>query len=131
METKKSKPTRITKMDKKDDYGNTSFVIDFENSDNGYFRTKNENQNSFVVGVEVEYTIEEKDGKNGKKYFTIKLPQKENNWKGNGRPQQDPKVNVIGYAMSYTKDLIVADKIAIKDIESTFDKIYDKMISKL
>ena len=60
---KKAKVTKITKMDKKDTYGNTSFIIELENGDKGFYVSKNENQTNFTVGSESEYVIEEKDGK--------------------------------------------------------------------
>ena len=74
---KKSKVIKIVKMDKKDDYGNTSFIIEFENGDKGYYRSKNEDQKKFIVEQEAEYLIEEKTGKNNSKYFKITTPQTE------------------------------------------------------
>ncbi len=133
METKKSKPNLIEKKDQKDSYGNTSFVVSFENGDRGFYTSKNEDQNKFVVGVEVEYLIEEKIGKNNVKYFKVTLPQKENNFSGGGfqKKSVDPKVQLAGYAASYTKDLIVAGKINVPDFEKYFEIIFNTMSKKI
>lgn len=127
---KKAKAVKITKMDKKDDYGNTSFVVELDNGDKGFYVSKNENQTKFVVGQETEYNIEEKQGKKGA-YYKITLPQSEKPGYGGGRPQQDPRVQMIGYAMSYAKDLVIADKVKIGDLATQFDIIYNEMISKI
>jgi hypothetical protein len=130
---KKGLVTKITKYDKKDNYGNVSFLVEFANTDKGFFSTKDENQTKFVVGKDAEYNIEEKTSGAGKQYFKITLPQSENTFKpgGSGRPPIDPKVQMIGFAMSYTKDLIVAGKVEMKGLSETFDIIYNEMIGKL
>lgn len=133
METKKSKPNRIEKKDKKDSYGNTSFVISFDNGDRGFYTSKDEDQKKFVVGVEVEYLIEEKVGSTGTRYFKITLPQSQSFSGGGGFPKKsvDPKVQLAGYAASYAKDLIVAGKIDFLKFKETFDIIYNTMAAKL
>lgn len=129
---KKGKPTKITTMAQKDSYGNTSFIIEMDNGDKGFYTSKDENQKKFVVGTETEYNIEEKQGKKGI-YYKITLPQAEGGFKsgGPGRAPVDPRIQMIGFAMSYTKDLIVADKVKMSDLGSTFEVIYNEMTSKL
>lgn len=127
---KKSKVTKVTRFDKKDSYGNSSFSIEFENSDKGFFSTKDENQTKFVVGKEAEYEITEKQSTNGSTYFKITLPQTEQP-AFKGRPQVEPRIQMISFAMSYTKDLIVAGKVELKEISTTFDIIYNEMLGKL
>lgn len=127
---KKAKVTKITKMDKKDDYGNTSFVIELDNTDKGFYVSKNENQTKFVVGQESEYNIEEKQGKKGV-YYKITIPQSDKPSFGGGRPQADPRIQMIGFAMSYTKDLVVAGKVELKNMTIQFDILYNEMISKI
>lgn len=118
-------------MDKKDSYGNTSFIIDMENGDSGFYVSKDENQKKFVVGQETEYNIEEKQGQSGKKYNKISIPQSEKPAFGGGRPQQEPRVQMISFAMAYTKDLVVAGKVDLKELGTQFDIIYNEMISKI
>jgi len=129
---KQSKVTKVTRFDKKDNYGNTSFAIEFANGDKGFYSTKSEDQTKFVVGAESEYEIESKQSKTGSTYFRITLPGEAQPFKpGGGKPPVDPKVQMIGFAMSYTKDLIVAGKIQMKDLPATFDVIYNEMIGKI
>lgn len=127
---KKARTTKITTMAQKDSYGNTSFIIELDNGDKGFYTSKDENQKKFVVGTETEYNIEEKQGKKGV-YYKITLPQTEQSFKPGGRPAVDPKTQMIGFAMSYTKDLVVAGKIGIDDMDFRFNEIYYLMISKL
>jgi hypothetical protein len=130
---KKSKPVRIEKKDQKDQYGNTSFVISFENGDRGFYTSKDEDQKKFIIGVESEYIIEEKIGKNSTKYFKVTLPQQENKFSGGGAFQKksvDPKVQLAGFAAAYTKDLIVAGKVSFSDFEPAFQMIFNTMIKK-
>lgn len=128
---KKAKVTKITKIDKKDAYGNTSFIIEFDNGDKGYYTSKNEEQTKFIVGNVADYLIEEKQGKNGT-YYKVTTPQSDKPaWSGGGKPQQDPKVQMISFAMAYTKDLIVGGKVSMNDLEKEFNRVYNIMISKL
>lgn len=130
---KKAKTIKILKMDKKDNYGNTSFIIELDNGDKGFYSSKNEDQKKFVVGQETEYLIEEKAGSKGS-YYKITLPQSEYQGGGGkqfGKPAQDPKIQMIGFAMSYTKDLVVAGKVELQDLATHFDIIYNEMTSKI
>lgn len=129
---KKALVTKVTKYDKKDSYNNVSYSIEFANGDKGFYSTKDEDQKKFVVGSDAEYVIEQKTSQKGSVYFKITLPQSEQPaFKGGGRPAVDPRIQMIGFAMSYTKDLIVADKVKMSDLGSTFEVIYNEMTSKL
>jgi hypothetical protein len=131
---KKAKVTKVTKFEKKDNYGNTSFQIELENGDKGFYTSKSEEQTKFVVGKECEYNIEEKEGKTGKKYYKITIPQSENAFTGGGgfkSKAPEPRIQMISFAMSYSKDLVVAGKIEFKELSMAFEVIYNEMISKL
>lgn len=133
MATKKAKVTKITRMEKKDNYGNTSFIIEFENGDKGFYTSKLEDQKKFIVSQESEYLIEEKQGSKGK-YFKVTTPQSEggsSQWQKGSKPQVDPKVQMISFAMSYTKDLIVGGKLQLSELEKEFNRIYTTMTAKL
>lgn len=127
----KQKVTKITKMDKADSYGNSSFVIEFQDGLRGFYTSKDPNQNKFVVGQETEFNVEERDGKNGKKYNKISLPQTQKPFNGGGRPAPEPRVQMISFAAAYTKDLIVAGKVPLAEFGITFEMIYGEMINKL
>ena len=133
METKKSIVTKVTKFDKKDQYGNFSFLIEFKNGDRGYYNSKDENQRKFVSSVEADYTIDEKVGKTGNIYYKIASPGDPQGFtpKGVGRPAIDPRVQMISFSMSYCKDLIVAGKVPISELEKEFNKIYNLMAGKI
>jgi hypothetical protein len=132
METKKSAVTKVTRFDKKDNYGNSSFLIEFKNGDRGYYNSKDENQKKFVAGVETDYTIDEKVGKSGALYWKIGVPG-EQSFKpgGGGKPQVEPRIQMISFAAAYTKDLVVGGKVDMKDFFRVFSDIYNVMISKI
>lgn len=128
---KKAKTTKITTMAQKDSYGNTSFIIELDNGDKGFYTSKDEQQKKFVVGQETEYNIEEKQGKKGP-YYKITIPMDETKkFSGGGKPQVEPRIQMISFAMSYTKDLVVAGKVPLDGISKEFSNIYQLMISKL
>jgi len=128
----KQKVTKVTKMDKLDSYGNTSFVVEFADGLKGFYTSKDADQKKFIVGQEVEFLVEEKEGKNGKKYNKISLPQMQGKpFSGGGKPQIEPRVQMISFAAAYTKDLVVAGKVPLAEFGVTFEMIYGEMTSKL
>lgn len=127
----KAKVTKITKMDRLDGYGNTSFVIEFQDGLKGFYTSKDANQTKFIVGQEAEFIIEEKDGKNGKKYNKITIPQAQRPNSFTGKSAPEPRVQMISFAAAYTKDLIVAGKIPLSEFGVTFEMIYGEMTSKI
>lgn len=130
---KKAKVTKVTKFDKVDNYGNTSYSVEFENGDKGFFTTKSPDQKQFIIGNVADYDITEHTKKdNSGTYNKIKVPGEAQSFKpGAGKFQQDPKIQFISFAASYTKDIICAGKATPESFDFTFDKIYNKMISKL
>lgn len=126
----KAKVTKVTKMDKQDSYGNTSFVVEFADGQKGFYTSKDPDQRKFIVGQETEFLIEERDGKNGKKYNKISLPQMQKPFTS-GKPAPEPRIQMISFAAAYTKDLVVAGKVPLSDFGVTFEMIYGEMISKL
>lgn len=127
----KLKTTKITKLDKLDNYGNTTFVIEFADGTKGFYTSKNPDQTKFVVGQETDCNIEQKQGSKGP-YNKITLPQSEFKPGGGGRPAPvEPKVQFIGFAMRYTVDLIIAGKAEKKELPELFEIVYGEMIAKL
>lgn len=119
-------------MDRLDSYGNTSFVIEFSDGVKGFYTSKDPEQKKFVVGQETEYNIEEKQGKEGKKYNKITLPQMAGKPPfGGGKPAPEPRVQMISFAAAYTKDLIVAGKVPLSEFGVTFEMIYGEMTNKI
>ncbi len=130
---KKARVTKVTKFDKVDNYGNTSFAIEFENGDKGYYSTKSPDKIPFIAGNVADYlleTLQKKDGSGT--YNKIKIPGEQPQGGGFQRKQQqDPKIQFISFAASYTKDLVVAGKFGMQDFEKEFNRIYNIMSSKL
>lgn len=124
----KSKVTKIVKMDKKDTYGNTSFIIELESGDHGYYTSKSEDQKKFVVGNVANYDIEEKQGAKGK-YYKITVPQSDGAiFSKGGKAPVDPRAQFIGFSAAYSKDLVVAGKVSIDNMNAFADAIFKNMI---
>ena len=99
--------------------------IKLDNGDHGQIGTKERLPDKIAVGQELTYTIEE--GQYGSR---IKAVQQSGGGGYKGK-QIDPKQQMISFSMSYTKDLVVAGKVDLKDMSKYFDLIYHAMISKL
>lgn len=120
---KKAKITRTTFKQKWEGGGNTVFYHDIEldNGDKGSIGAKEQMPAKLNPGQELTYTIE------GNK---IKAVNSAPPFAG-GKKGPDPKVQVVAFAMSYTKDLIVGGKLDIKDLESGFNRIHALMTAKI
>lgn len=120
---KKAKITRtVFKNEWKGPNGSVFYHdIELDNGDKGSIGAKEQMPAKLNPGQELTYTID-----NGK----IKAVAPANNF-GGGKKGPDPKTQMIAFAMSYTKDLVVADKIKIDQLPAIFDKIHGLMISKL
>lgn len=128
METRKAKPTKITKLDKLDNFGNTSFIIEFDDGIKGFYTSKNPEQMKFIIGNVADYILETKEGSKGP-YNKITVPQTAQVFvKGAGRPAVDPRTTYIGFSASYAKDLVVAGKIELGNMNAVADTIFKNMI---
>ena len=126
----KAKPIKITKLDKLDNFGNTTFVIEFDEGTKGFYTSKNPDQNKFVVGNVADFEVEQRQGSKGP-YNKINVPQAAFMKGGGGKPPVEPRIQMISFAAAYTKDLIVGGKVGMQDFEKEFNKIYNVMISKI
>jgi hypothetical protein len=126
----KLKTTKITKLDRLDNYGNTTFIIEFADGQKGFYTSKNPDQTKFVIGQETDCNIEQKEGSKGP-YNKITMPPSDGFKPGGGRPMPEPRVQMISFAAAYTKDLIVGGKVSMNDLEKEFNRLYNLMISKL
>lgn len=133
MEIKNAQVTRLVKSATADNYGKWSFHLEFSNGDKGYYNTKNGDQLYFVHGAPADYLIEAKTSKTGSTYYVITHPEEKAASVASvgGFKKPDPKVQIVGFAMAYTKDLIVSGKLELKDLESGFNRIHSIMASKL
>ena len=130
METKKSKVTEKkvafttevvdsetgipTQVAAKDNYGNISFNVSFENGDKGLWKVQ-KNFDYFKEGQEAEYTIEKKVSAKGNEYFVIGIPKQDKSFGGGSKYTPKKKIaykaDMIGYGFSYAKDIMIAGKL--------------------
>lgn len=96
--------------------------LELENGDHGQIGTKDRLPDKLNIGQELTYTIESSNYGNKIKAVTA-------NAGGFKKPQRDPKEQMISFATAYTKDLIVAGKIDIKDLEPAVKRMYQVMKS--
>lgn len=97
--------------------------IELDNKDKGQIGTKDRLPDKIAVGQELIYTLEETAHGN-----KIKAVQAQSGFRG-GKPQRDPKEQMISFAAAYTKDLICAGKLDIKDLEAGMKRMYQIMKS--
>lgn len=140
---KKDKVKEVKNLNKKDDYGNSNFIVTFENGDSGFFRTKDENASQFKVGVETTYIFEEKPKRDGTGTYTkISLPKKDFASGGRGGGYQAmsiedhvlrEKVKAISISLSYAHDIIKDDATGekVKLLAKTFYEWQVMMMDKL
>lgn len=102
--------------------------IELDNGDKGSIGAKQKNPDKLKVNSELIYTIE--SGQYGNKIKAIAAPGG-GGFTGGGKKGPDPKVQIVGFAMAYTKDLVVADKVKIDQLPTIFEKIHGLMASKL
>jgi len=130
METKKSKVTEKkvaftkeetdpetgipTQVASKDNYGNISFNVAFENGDKGLWKVQ-KNFDYFKEGQEAEYTIEKKTSSKGNEYFVVGIPKQEKSFGGGSKYTPKKKIaykaDMVSFGFSYAKDLMVAEKL--------------------
>ncbi len=104
--------------------------IELENGDKGQIGCKEQQPQKLNPGNELTYTIE-LDSRGNK----IKAVVPNQGFSGAGGFKKatlpDPKVQMISFAMAYTKDLVVGGKVTMQDLEKEFTRIYSIMTSKI
>lgn len=98
--------------------------IELDNGDKGSVGSKDKMPAKLNPGQELTYTID------GNKIKAVNATQGFTGG-GGGKKGPDPKVQIVGFAMAYTKDLVVADKIKIDQLPAIFEKIHGLMLAKL
>jgi hypothetical protein len=125
---KKAKITRAVFKNEWSGNGNTVYYHDIEldNGDKGSIGSKEKMPAKLNPGNELTYTID-----NGKIKAVNAQVGGGGFSGGGGKKGPDPKVQIVGFAMSYTKDLIVADKIKVDQLPAIFEKIHALMAAKV
>jgi hypothetical protein len=124
---KKAKIVRTVFKNKWEGNGNTVYYHDIEldNGDKGSIGAKDQMPAKLNPGQELTYTIE------GNKIKAVNTAQSGGGFSGGGKKGPDPKVQIVGFAMAYTKDLVVAGKITTEQLPAIFDKIHGLMLAKI
>jgi len=91
-----------------------------------YYSSKKKEQTEFIAGQEKEFIEEERDGQKGK--WLIVKPMTKNDLSGFAKNLKKEQSRYSGFAVSYVKDLIVADKIKIEHWEAASKKIFQFMV---
>lgn len=122
-----------------DQYGNYTFTVTMDNNDCGYARSKDQNNSYFAVGREVEYTIEQRQGKNGA-FYSISRPK--TNFQGKGgyvpkTPEQiklETRLNARSMILRYAVDVFIGGKIeraAVREMYEELIAMYDAAIDDI
>lgn len=98
------------------------------NGQYAFYSSKSKEQNKFVKDKEAEFTEEKRTGKDNREYTIIK-PVGINLMSNYGKAVQKEQSKYSGFAVSYVKDLIIADKIKIEDWEKASQKIFNVMVN--
>ena len=98
--------------------------IELDNGDSGQIGSKEKMPAKLNPGSELTYTIEASSRGN-----KIKAVMENKGFAGKqGRPQIDPRAQFIGFVHAYAKDLVVAGKIDLKDINGAAESMFKNMI---
>lgn len=92
------------------------------------YNSKSKEQKKFIVGQEAEFTTIEKTFQ-GKTYLQVKPIVANSNFKSNfSRNLKREQSKYSGFAMSYAKDLVIADKINFEQMLPAAQKMLDWMV---
>jgi len=92
----------------------------------GYYSSKSNPQTKFVAGQESEFTTEIRQTPIGDE--TVIKPVQAQQFSNYARKVKQEQSRYSGFAMSYAKDLVIADKVQIKDILPIAKKMFDFMV---
>ena len=100
--------------------------IELDNGDVGQIGSKEKMPSKLNPGQELNYTIETTD--KGNKIKAVMPAGFGPGFKpGGGRPAVDPRAQFIGFSASYAKDLVIAGKVDLKDMNLLTERIFDNM----
>lgn len=97
--------------------------IELDNGDSGQIGSKEKMPSKLNPGSELTYTIESTSRGNKIKAVVAGYPA---GFKG--RPPIDPRAHFIGFSAAYAKDLVVAGKMDIKDMNGGAESIFKNML---
>lgn len=98
-----------------------SYEVDGVTKD-GQFTSTNQNQDVFKPGIEIDIVEEQREFQ-GNVYFKIKPSKEAFTGSQYSRKLKQNQAHYSSFAVAYCKDLIIADKLDIKDWEKASKKI--------
>lgn len=104
--------------------------VELDNGDKGSIGAKDKEPEKLNPGKTITYIIEATDKGNKIKLVNAAQQQFNNGAKKSNYQPTDPRIQNIGFAMAYSKDLAVGDKIKITEIVEYFERIYSAMDKK-
>ena len=103
-----------------------SHIIQYDEDKQGFYSSKKKEQTYFKVGEEAEFTEEFKESRKGP--YTVLKPIRQGNFSNYNKNVKKEQSRYSGFAVSYVKDLIIADKLEMKQWESASKKIFNFMV---
>jgi hypothetical protein len=119
----KEKETQFGKM--------YSFKVKYDNKI-AFYNSKFKDQNKFKAGEEAEFTEEEKtyQDKNGNpQTFLVIKPVQKGKYSSYGKELKREQSKYSGFAVSYSKDLVIAGKVPFEDLSAYATVLFDLMVS--
>lgn len=121
--------TKVTfKEEKQGKFGmQYNFFIQYDNK-NAYYTSKSKDQKKFIEGQECEFIEENRVSKAGNPYLVVKPPYQQGNKSYYGKALKKEQSRYAGFAVSYVKDLIVAEKVDLNDWAGMSSMIFEHMV---
>jgi len=105
-----------------------TYVVDAVEK-SAYYTGKVKDQKKFIEGQECEFTEEQKTSKSNTPYWVVKpIQQGGYNQSGFGKALKKEQSKYSGFAMSYAKDLVVANKIELAQMSEYTRKMFTLMV---
>jgi hypothetical protein len=107
-----------------------SFKVSYDGK-MAYYNAKRKDQITFVAGQEAEFTEEERtfvkdDGSTGK--FLVIKPINANKQSNFGKALKKEQSRYSGFAVSYAKDLVIADKLKFEELVDYATILFNAMV---
>lgn len=99
--------------------------IELDNGDKGQIGSKEKMPAKLNPGNELTYTIEASS--RGNKIKAVSHAQG-GGFSRTGKPPIDPRAQFIGFSAAYAKDLVVAGKMELKDMNGGAESIFKNML---
>lgn len=99
-----------------------SFKVSYDDKV-GFYNSKSKDQKKFVKGQEAEFTEEKRNSGKGDFYIIKPMVKDFNKSSSYGKALQREQSKYSGFAVSYVKDLIIADKLPLSLWQDSAEKI--------